>query len=255
MDHLKPDGDSLMRIKKRRGMLVDAVIVSDSEHVGKSNDRSLEQLTNAASLPGVVGEAWGMADFHQGYGFPIGGVVATDIENGGVISPGGVGFDINCGVRLCSIDLGLEDLVHLTRKKSGSGSKEFGNRLKGRIPAGESGKGGFELSPHELDDILSGGAKGAAEIGIGHDDDLSRMEMKGNLDGDASSISEIAKRRGLSALGSIGRGNHFLEIQVVDEIIDEGAARAFGLEEGRLTAMIHTGSRGLGYQVLSLIHI
>ena len=129
-DYLKPDGDSLMRIKKRGGMLVDAVIVSDSEHVGKSNDRSLEQLTNAASLPGVVGEAWGMADFHQGYGFPIGGVVATDIENGGVISPGGVGFDINCGVRLCSIDLGLEDLVHLTRKKSGSGSKEFGNRLK-----------------------------------------------------------------------------------------------------------------------------
>ena len=250
-DYLKPDGDSLMRIKKRGGMLVDAVIVSDSEHVGKSNDRSLEQLTNAASLPGVVGEAWGMADFHQGYGFPIGGVVATDIENGGVISPGGVGFDINCGVRLCSIDLGLEDLVHLTRKKSGSGSKEFGNRLKARIPAGESGKGGFKLSSHDLDEILAGGAKGAAEIGIGHDDDLSRMEMKGNLDGDASSISEIAKRRGLSALGSIGRGNHFLEIQVVDEIIDERAARAFGLEEGRLTAMIHTGSRGLGYQVCS----
>ncbi len=248
---LEPDGDSLMRIKKRGNMLVDAVVVSDSAHVGKSNDRSLEQLANTASLPGVVGEAWGMADFHQGYGFPIGGVVATDIENGGVISPGGVGFDINCGVRLCSIDLGMEDLIHLTRKKSGSGSKEFGNRLKARIPAGESGKSGFRLSPNDLDGILSEGAKGATEIGIGHDEDLSRMEMKGNLGGDSSSISDVAKRRGLSALGSIGRGNHFLEIQVVDEIMDERTARVFGLEKGRLAAMIHTGSRGLGYQVCS----
>ena len=182
---LEDDGDSLMRIKKRGEMLVDAVIVSDSKHVGKSDDRSLEQLTNTASLPGIVGEAWGMADFHQGFGFPIGGVVATDIENGGVISPGGVGFDINCGVRLCSIDLGIEDLKHLTRKKSGSGSKEFGNRLKARIPAGESGKSGYNLSYNELDDILAEGAKAAAEIGLGHEEDLSRMEMKGRLEGDS----------------------------------------------------------------------
>ncbi len=248
---LEGDGDSLMRIKKRGEMLVDAVIVSDSAHAGKSDDRSLEQLTNTASLPGIVGEAWGMADFHQGYGFPIGGVVATDIENGGVISPGGVGFDINCGVRLCSIDLGIEDLRHLTRKKSGSGNKEFGNRLKARIPAGESGKSGYNLSSNELNDILAEGAKAAADIGLGHDEDLSNIEMNGRLEGDSGSISEAAKRRGLSALGSIGRGNHFLEIQVVDRILDERAARSFGLEEGRLTAMIHTGSRGLGYQVCS----
>jgi len=248
---LEADGESLMRIKKRGQMLVDAVIVSDRTHVNKSDDRSLEQLTNTASLPGIVGEAWGMADFHQGYGFPIGGVVATDIENGGVISPGGVGFDINCGVRLCSIDLGIEDLRHLTRKKSGSGSKEFGNRLKSRIPAGETGKGGYKLSSNELDDILAEGAKGAAEIGLGHDEDLAKMEMNGRLEGDSGSISEIAKRRGLSALGSIGRGNHFLEIQVVDRILDQRAAKSYGLEEGRLTAMIHTGSRGLGYQVCS----
>ena len=248
---LEADGESLMRIKKRGQMLVDAVIVSDRTHVNKSDDRSLEQLTNTASLPGIVGEAWGMADFHQGYGFPIGGVVATDIENGGVISPGGVGFDINCGVRLCSIDLGIEDLRHLTRKKSGSGSKEFGNRLKSRIPAGETGKGGYKLSSNELDDILVRGAKGAAEIGLGHDEDLAKIEMNGRLEGDSESISEIAKRRGLSALGSIGRGNHFLEIQVVDKILDQRAAKSYGLEEGRLTAMIHTGSRGLGYQVCS----
>ena len=248
---LEKDGDSLMRIKKRGEMLVDAVIVSDSKHVGKSNDRSLEQLTNVASLPGIVGEAWGMADFHQGFGFPIGGVVATDIENGGVISPGGVGFDINCGVRLCSIDLGIEDLKHLTRKKSGSGNKEFGNRLKARIPAGESGKSGHNLSSNELDEILCDGAKAAAEIGLGNEEDLSKMEMRGSLEGDSGSISDVAKRRGISALGSIGRGNHFLEIQVVDQILDHRAARSFGLEEGRLTAMIHTGSRGLGYQVCS----
>jgi len=248
---LEVGGDALLRIKKQGDMLVDAMIVSDKKHAGKSDDKSLEQLVNTASLPGVVGEAWGMADFHQGYGFPIGGVVATDIENGGVISPGGVGFDINCGVRMCSIDLGIEDLPNLTRRKSGSGNKEFGNRLKGRIPAGESGKSGHNLSAVELDEILTDGARAAAEIGIGHDEDLARMEMNGSLEGSEGGVSEVAKRRGMSALGSIGRGNHFLEIQVIDEILDDRAARNFGLEKGRLTAMIHTGSRGLGYQVCS----
>ncbi len=248
---LEDEGDSLMRIKKRGDMLADAVIVSDRSHLGKSDEKSLEQLTNTASLPGIVGEAWGMADFHRGYGFPIGGVVATEIEEGGVISPGGVGFDINCGVRLCAIDLGIEDLPSLTRKKSGSGSKEFGNRLKARIPSGERGKSGHKITSKELDDILIDGAKAASEIGIGHENDLEMMEMRGNLEGDSESVSEVAKRRGIQALGSIGRGNHFLEIQVIDEIFDDGAAKAFGLEKGRLTAMIHTGSRGLGYQVCS----
>ena len=248
---LEEDGDSLLRIKKQGEMLVDAVIVADKKHASKSDDRSLQQLTNAASLPGIVGNAWGMADLHQGYGFPIGGVVATDIENGGVISPGGVGFDINCGVRMCSIDLGIDDLPNLTRRKSGSGNKEFGNRLKGRIPSGESGKSGHKLSPIELDEILTDGARAAVEIGIGHDEDLANMEMNGRLEGSEGGVSEVAKRRGMSALGSIGRGNHFLEIQVVDKILDDRAARKFGLEEGRLTAMIHTGSRGLGYQVCS----
>ena len=240
-------------------MLVDGVIVADSEHISKSNDRSLEQLANAASLPGVVGEAWAMADFHQGFGFPIGGVLATDIENGGVISPGGVGFDINCGVRLCSIDLGLEDLEQLTMKRPGTGFKEFGNRLRTRVPAAESGKSGLlrskkmdrDLSPSDLDEILAVGAKGANEMGFGHDEDLARMEMNGNLGGDPSSISDSAKESGLAAIGSIGTGNHFLEIQVVDEIMDEKAAKTFGLHKGRLAAMIHTGSRGLGYRVCS----
>ena len=136
---LEDDEGPVKRIKKRGRMLVDALIVADDGHIGKSDDRSLEQLANTASLPGIVGEAWGMADFHQGYGFPIGGVVATDVDEEGVISPGGVGFDINCGVRLCSVGLSIDDIGPLMRKKSGSGSKEFGNRLKGRVPSGESG--------------------------------------------------------------------------------------------------------------------
>ena len=248
---LEDDGRSVKRIRKQGKMKVDALVVADENHIAKSNDRSLEQLTNTASLPGIVGEAWGMADFHQGYGFPIGGVVATDVEDEGVISPGGVGFDINCGVRLCSIDLSLDDLGSLIRKKSGSGSKEFGNRLKGRVPSGETGKGGHRLSSTELDEILSEGAKAAAEIGLGYYEDLASREKNGQLEGDSGSVSEIAKRRGMSALGSIGRGNHFLEIQVIDEVFDEYAAKSFGIEEGYLTAMIHTGSRGLGYQVCS----
>ena len=254
---LEGEEGSLMRIKKRGDMVVDALIVADEEHISRSNDKSLEQLTNTASLPGIVGEAWCMADFHQGYGFPIGGVVATDIENGGVISPGGVGFDINCGVRLCTIDLGEGDIASLTKEKSGTGYKAFGGRLKGRIPSGDRGGSGLlatgkkSLTEIELDDILAEGAKAASEMGLGHDEDLDFMEMKGHLDAEADSISETAKRRGVQSLGSIGKGNHFVEVQVFDEIMDERAAKAFGLERGRLTAMIHTGSRGLGYQVCS----
>ncbi|MBJ17271.1 MAG: RNA-splicing ligase RtcB [Euryarchaeota archaeon] len=250
-DFLEEEEKSMMRIKRRGDMLVDAIVVADEAHMNKSSDKSLEQLTNTASLPGVVGEAWGMADFHQGYGFPIGGVVATEIENGGGISPGGVGFDINCGVRMCSIDLGIDDLETLTRRKSGSGNKEFGNRLKSRIPSGATGKSGNMLTRTELDEILSEGAKAASEIGLGNSEDLRNMEMNGQLEADAGSLSDAAKRKGFAALGSIGRGNHFLEIQVVDRIFDERAAKSFGLERGRLTAMIHTGSRGLGYQVCS----
>ena len=248
---LEDDGGPVKRIKKRGRMLVDALIVADDGHIGKSDDRSLEQLANTASLPGIVGEAWGMADFHQGYGFPIGGVVATDVDEEGVISPGGVGFDINCGVRLCSVGLSIDDIGPLMRKKSGSGSKEFGNRLKGRVPSGETGRGGLRLSPLELEEILVEGAKAAADLGLGHHDDLNCLEMNGQLESEAGSVSEIAKRRGVAALGSIGRGNHFLEIQVIDEVFDEDAAKSFGLEEDQLTAMIHTGSRGLGYQVCS----
>ncbi|MDP6907194.1 MAG: RtcB family protein [Candidatus Thalassarchaeaceae archaeon] len=242
-DHLEKAGPSLHRIKRHDAMLVDAMLVGDKAHINRhSEDRSPEQLVNTASLPGIVGNAWAMADWHFGYGFPIGGVVATDIEAGGVISPGGVGFDINCGVRMCTLDLEVKDIKDL---------KKFGRRLKGRIPAGPSGKGGVDLSETKMDSILSEGAKAAAEHGWGEHRDLIAMESNGLLETQERLVSERALKRGSLSLGTLGSGNHFLELQVVDQIVDKNAANAFGLREGQVTAMIHTGSRGLGHQVCS----
>jgi len=241
-EHIESVGTGLHRIKKHGAMKVDAMIVADSEHLKRQTDESPGQLANTAALPGVVGNAWAMADFHFGYGFPIGGVVATDIDNGGVISPGGVGFDINCGVRLCALDLEQSDLRDM---------KKLGRRLKGRIPAGPSAKGGVDLSESGLESILSEGAKAAVELGLGYDDDLVSMESNGLLEANQRDLSELAIKRGSLSLGTLGSGNHFLELQVVDQILDVEAAKAFGLRQGQVTAMIHTGSRGLGHQVCS----
>ena len=239
-DHIEPAGAGLHRIKKHGAMRVDAMLVADGGLLSNQSDQSPGQLANTASMPGIVGNAWAMADFHFGYGFPIGGVVATDIDQGGVISPGGVGFDINCGVRLCAIDLEQKDLRDM---------KKLGRRLKGRIPAGPSGKGGVDLSEAGMESILCEGAKAAVELGLGHHEDLAAMESNGLLEGEERGLSERALKRGARSLGTLGSGNHFLELQVVDTILDEEAARAFGLREGQVTAMIHTGSRGLGHQV------
>ncbi len=241
-DHIESVGAGLHRIKKHGAMRVDAMLVADSNHLSKQTDESPGQLANTAALPGVVGNAWAMADFHYGYGFPIGGVVATDIENGGVISPGGVGFDINCGVRLCALNLEQKDLRDM---------KKLGRRLKGRIPAGPSAKGGVDLSNSGMDSILAEGAKAAVELGLGHHEDLASMESNGLLEGSERGLSELAIKRGTLSLGTLGSGNHFMELQVVDEIFDTEAANAFGLRQGQVTAMIHTGSRGLGHQVCS----
>ncbi|MDE0707416.1 MAG: RtcB family protein [Candidatus Poseidoniales archaeon] len=241
-EHIESAGAGLHRIKKHGAMRVDAMLVADSQHLSNQTDQSPGQLANTATLPGVVGNAWAMADFHFGYGFPIGGVVATDIDNGGVISPGGVGFDINCGVRLCALNLEQNDLHDM---------KKLGRRLKGRIPAGPSGKGGVDLSDSGMESILSEGAKAAVELGLGHHADLAAMESNGFLEGSERGLSERAIKRGSLSLGTLGSGNHFLELQVVESIIDVEAANAFGLRQGQVTAMIHTGSRGLGHQVCS----
>ena len=190
-------------------------------------DRSLEQVANVATLPGIVGASFAMPDVHWGYGFPIGGVAATEVEDGGVVSPGGVGFDISCGVRL----------------------------LISPLERGELAPRSVELMD-DLERILTGGAAVAVERGHGRERELERCEDRGVLPGaDPDVVSDRALLRGLHQLGSLGSGNHFLEVQVVDQILDPAAAAAFGLHVGQVCVMIHSGSRGLGHQVCSdLVH-
>ena len=244
-EHLSVEGNGRMRISKHGGMLTDALLIADNEHMTEhTDDRSPEQLCNTAGMPGIVGEAWAMADWHFGYGFPIGGVVATDVEAGelgGAISPGGVGFDINCGVRLCAMDVQVRDID----------SKALVGMLAKEIPAGASSKGGVQLDETRMDSILGNGAGAAVEMGWGEFRDLEVIESNGSLESEERSVSERAVKRGMKALGTLGSGNHFLELQVVDRVVDERAAAAYGLREGQITAMIHTGSRGLGHQVCS----
>jgi tRNA-splicing ligase RtcB len=239
-NHLEVEGDGLLRIRRHASMKVDAMIVSDSAHLAKSSDdRSISQLVNIASMPGVVGEAWAMADWHFGYGFPIGGVLATDVdwgEEGGSISPGGVGFDINCGVRLMALDCSVDDIPNIDK---------LAGRLNGRIPSGASGKGGLDISKQDLNDIISRGSNAMVDLGFAHQDDLKNIESKGVLETDEG-VSERAMARGLKALGTLGSGNHFLELQTVQSI-EEG--NPHNLFEGQVMCMIHSGSRGLGHQV------
>jgi tRNA-splicing ligase RtcB len=242
--HLVDEGNGTMRVKAHGDMLVDARIVSDQAHMDlHSDDRGPEQLVQTASLPGVVGEAWAMADWHYGYGFPIGGVVATDSEAGelgGAVSPGGVGFDINCGVRFLALEATVNDIPNL---------KKLAGRLAGRIPAGGSGKGGVELTGSQLQDILQGGAEAVHELGYGHAEDVPYLESNGRMLTQDAEISQRAKERGLKSLGTLGSGNHFLELQAVERVVDDKTAAAWGLYEGQIVAMIHSGSRGLGHQV------
>ena len=239
-NHLEVEGDGLLRIRRHASMKVDAMIVSDSAHLAKSSDdRSISQLVNIASMPGVVGEAWAMADWHFGYGFPIGGVLATDVdwgEEGGSISPGGVGFDINCGVRLMALDCSVDDIPNIDK---------LAGRLNGRIPSGGSGKGGLDISKQDLNEIISRGSNAMVDLGFAHQDDLKNIESKGVLETDEG-VSERAMARGLKSLGTLGSGNHFLELQTVQSI-EEG--NPHNLFEGQVMCMIHSGSRGLGHQV------
>jgi tRNA-splicing ligase RtcB len=244
--HLSDEGDGTMRIKAHGQMKVDARLVTNAAHLEKhADDRGPEQLVNAAALPGIVGEAWAMADWHYGYGLPIGGVIATDTEAGelgGAISPGGVGFDINCGVRMLALDATESDIPNL---------KKLAGRLAGRIPAGASGKGGLEINARQLDDLVQRGAHAAVDLGFGFDEDLSAIESNGVLQSEHAELSNRARERGLRALGTLGSGNHFLELQTVGKTVDVATAEAWGLYEGQLVAMIHSGSRGLGHQVCS----
>jgi len=210
-----------------------------------TGDQSLVQVQNVATLPGIVEAAYAMPDIHWGYGFPIGGVAATDVDAGGVISPGGVGFDISCGVRLLISRLDVGEIrPRLARVM---------DELDARIPRGLGHGGVWRLSdPHQLNAILRGGSRYAVEQGYGVAADLDRCEDSGVMDdGTPTAVSERARERGLGQVGSLGSGNHFLEVQVVDTIYDPVAAEAFGLAPGQVCVMIHCGSRGLGHQICS----
>jgi len=219
-------------------------IVFASEKMMKhiENDNCLEQVANVACLPGVVTSSLAMPDIHWGYGFPIGGVAATDISAGGIISPGGVGYDINCGVMLLRSTLSREDLIDKIEDLTGS--------LYNFIPTGVGSKGSIRLDDKQLKRVVKIGAKWVVERGYGREEDLEFMEERGCLrENDPKLLSYKALKRGQPQLGTLGSGNHFIEIQVVEKVFNSLAADQFGLCEGMITVMIHSGSRGLGYQV------
>ena len=238
-------GENVWRIPREGDMRVPAVVyASDRLLDDLRRDQTLTQARNVACLPGIVRMSYVMPDGHQGYGFPIGGVAAFDPDEG-IVSPGGVGYDINCGVRLLRTDF--------TEAEVTGRRKELLSGIFGAVPAGV-GKGGVtKLSRTVLREILVKGAEWAVANGYGSGEDLERTEESGRMkDAAADDISDRAMERGLPQIGTLGSGNHFLEIQKVDEIFDEEAARAFGLTgRGQVLVMIHCGSRGLGHQVAS----
>ena len=228
------------------GMRAPARVFADRELLAAiERDRSLEQLANVATLPGIVDAALAMPDIHQGYGFPVGGVAATEASGEGVISPGGVGYDINCGVRLLALPLAYDEL-------HGERRERLVHELARRVPVGTGGRGAREgLRGANLDRVLSLGPRALLEdLGIGSEEELSFTESGGRLPGaDPAAVSPRARERGAGQIGTLGSGNHFLELQRVEAVYDEAAAEAFGLGLGRLTILIHSGSRGLGHQV------
>lgn len=207
-------------------------------------DKTFEQVKNVAMLPGIIGNSIALFDAHQGYGFPIGGVAAFDLDNG-VVSPGGVGYDINCSVRLLRTNISENDIV----KK---GKKEIIHSIARTIPSGVGRGSKLKITKNELDEILKEGAQWMVKKGYGEKEDYLFTEEQGMIkNADPRLVSERAKARGIGQLGSLGSGNHFLEFQIVDKIFNETAAKIFGLKEGQVTIMIHCGSRGLGHQVAS----
>ena len=232
--------DVVWEIPRIAGMLVPGrIFASDALIESVLRDRATDQVANVAHLPGIVDSSFAMPDIHWGYGFPIGGVAATTVDDG-VVSPGGVGFDICCGVRLIASQFTEADFE--VRRD------DIMSQLDRRIPRGV-GKGA--TAPASLvPEVLHSGAAGALAGGYGWDGDLDRCEQRGTSHGaNRSAISEKAIARGKSQLGSLGAGNHFLEVQVVDEVLDDTAAGAFGLASGMVVVMIHCGSRGLGHQI------
>ena len=240
------EGDFRFVVKKdeSRGMMVPVTIYADDSLISKmALDRTIDQAANVATLKGVVKHVVVLPDGHEGYGFPVGGVAGMDLEEG-VISPGGVGYDINCGVRLIR--------TNLQEKEVRPKLKDLVNELFSAIPSGVGSSSPRKVSGSELDDLLIEGVKWTVQKGYGRDSDIDVCEENGCMKGaDPTRVSEHARKRGGIQLGTLGSGNHFLEVQKVDKIFDESAANAMGIEQDQVTVLIHCGSRGFGHQVCS----
>jgi tRNA-splicing ligase RtcB (3'-phosphate/5'-hydroxy nucleic acid ligase) len=235
-------GDDEWRIEPTGAMRVPGIIHADAALVEAMDEKVRTQISNVAMLPGIVRASYAMPDAHWGYGFPIGGVAAFDPADGGVISAGGVGFDISCGVRTLHTGLTITDVGPL--------KSAFADALFHAIPAGMGRTGAIRLSAAEMDAMLRGGARWAVDRGWGRAEDLERIEERGCMMGaDPAQVSERAKVRQRDEMGTLGSGNHYLELQHVAEILDARVAAAFGLAAGDVVVAIHCGSRGLGHQV------
>jgi tRNA-splicing ligase RtcB len=234
--------DFAWEIPRSGNMRVPAVIYAGETLMREMDEKVREQLVNVASLPGIVGAAYAMPDAHWGYGFPIGGVAAFDADAGGVVSAGGVGFDISCGVRCLHTGLVRADIEPMQRR--------LADALFKHIPAGVGSTGQIKLNAERMDAMLAGGAKWAVREGWGSDADLERIEEHGQmLHAKPGCVSEQAKKRQREEMGTLGSGNHYLEVQEVEAVLDEAAAAAYGLKRGDVVVMIHCGSRGLGHQI------
>lgn len=244
MGPLEKVDDYRWRIPKsyKNGMRVDGLIFASRDMLGDTlKEQALEQVANVACLPGIVGHSLAMPDIHWGYGFPIGGVAAMRVSDG-VVSPGGVGFDINCGVRLLRTNLLDEEVRPRIR--------ELVDALYRNVPSGLGSEGKIRLRGGEIDEVLAEGSRWAVEKGYGRHEDLETTEEHGEMAGaDPSCVSSRAKKRGVPQLGTLGSGNHFLEVAVIDQIQDEAIARDMGINQiGQVMLLIHCGSRGLGHQ-------
>jgi tRNA-splicing ligase RtcB len=239
---LERRSDYEWEIPQRGAMRVPAVIYASEALIREMDLKVYEQAVNVATLPGIVRASYAMPDAHWGYGFPIGGVAAFDPDAGGVVSAGGVGFDISCGVRCLHTGLVRDDIMKVQR--------ELATMLFQRIPAGVGSTGAIRLNEQEMDDMLAGGASWAVRRGWGTSEDLERIEEHGQMKhAKPGSVSAQAKRRQRDEMGTLGSGNHYLEVQEVTTVFDAKIADVFGLRQGDIVVMIHCGSRGLGHQI------
>ena len=242
LENLERVSDVQWRVPATGAMRVPGIIYADEALIQQMDDKVLEQVRNVATLPGIVGASYAMPDAHWGYGFPIGGVAAFDPERGGVVSGGGVGFDISCGVRTLLTDLRLPDIE--PQKAA------LADALFAHVPAGVGSTGKITLDDREMTAMLSGGARWAIERGYGALTDLERIEERGVMAGSRpEEVSRRARKRQRKEMGTLGSGNHYLEVQEVDAMFDQEIAAAFGLRVGQIVVSIHCGSRGLGHQI------